>query len=61
MSNEKEVNEAAIEFMRLIKPLIDKASELGIVDADTMEFTADSKLSQALIQIISSFMQQQSW
>jgi hypothetical protein len=34
-----EENNAAVEFMRVINPLIQKAAELGIVDADTMEFT----------------------
>lgn len=36
-----EENDAALEFMRVINPLIQKAAELGIVDADTMEFTED--------------------
>lgn len=61
MSNEKEENGPAIEFMWLIKPLIDKASELGIVDADTMEFYRQIPSCRKLIHIISSFMQQQSW
>jgi len=34
-----EENNASIEFMRVINPLIQKAAELGIIDADTMEFT----------------------
>ena len=34
-----EENDAAVEFMRVINPLMQKAAELGIVDADTTETT----------------------
>jgi flavorubredoxin len=38
-TTKEEENDAAVEFMSIISPLLQKAAELGIVDADTTEFT----------------------
>ena|SRR5918999_3083857 len=38
--NEENINNAAaLEFMQIMNPLFHKAAELGILDADTTEFT----------------------